>query len=244
MKCVILQPSYIPWRGYFHQIQKADVFVFYDDVQYDKGGWRNRNRLKLPKGSQWLTIPVLSGGAVSNQTPINEIRIEWSHNWSRKHWETIRQSYSKAPYFGCYRDLLEGFYARHDDFLADFTIETTIALARELRIERTRFERSSNLPVEGRKTDRLVSILRHLGATHYISGPSAKDYIEEEKLGAAGIGLEYMDYDYPEYPQLYPPFDPQVSVIDLLLMLGPEAPKAIWATDADAPATAAKPRAD
>ena len=174
--------------------------------------------------------------------PINTIRIDWEQPWAKKHWESIRHAYSKSPYFGRYRELLEGFYARRDEFLADFTIATTIALAGELGIERTRFERSSSLPAEGRKTDRLVSILRHLGATHYISGPSAKDYIEEEKLGAVGINLEYMVYDYPEYPQLYPPFDPQVSVIDLLLMLGPEAPKAIWGTEADAPATIAEPR--
>src|SRR5512144_2053160 len=105
MKCVILQPSYIPWRGYFHQIYKADVFVFYDDVQYDRRGWRNRNRIKRPGGSDWLTIPVLNKGSRSNEMPINKIRIDWEQPWTKRHWESIRHSYSKSPYFGRYRHL-------------------------------------------------------------------------------------------------------------------------------------------
>ena len=224
MKCVILQPSYIPWRGFFHQVYKADLFVFYDDVQYDKRGWRNRNRIKTPTGPAWLTIPVLAKGAQTEHIPIHEIRICWDEPWNRAHWKSIQMAYAKAPFFKSYAALLEEHYAAHPDFLADFTIDLTIALARALGISHTRFERSSQIMgVEGAKTDRLIAVLQKVGATHYISGPSARDYIEDEKFAAAGITVEYMAYDYPEYPQLYPPFEPQVSILDPLFMLGPAA---------------------
>ena len=223
MKCVILQPSYVPWRGFFDLIRQADVFVFYDDVQYDKHGWRNRNQLKTPQGKQWLTIPVSAKGAVTEHVAINEVPIIWNKAWNKEHSKTLRQHYGKAPYYKAYEPLLEEFYARHDTLLADFTIDFTIALARALHIEHTQFVRSSTLGVSGTKTDRIIAVLQKLGVDHYISGPSARDYIETEKFDAAGIRLEYVKYDYPEYPQLYPPFDPAVSVLDLLFMTGNRA---------------------
>jgi hypothetical protein len=225
MNCVILQPSYIPWRGYFHQIAKADVFVFYDDVQFDKRGWRNRNQIKTPRGLQWLTIPVYSKGAQTEHIPINQIKIVWDSSWNMGHWKAIQMAYSKAPYFETYAPMLEGFYNQSPEYLADFTIETTIALARALGINQTKFLRSSELNASGQKTDRLIQVLSAVGATHYISGPSAQDYIENDKFKEAGITLEYMVYNYPEYTQLYPPFEPQVSVLDLLFMTGPDAIK-------------------
>ncbi|MDZ4159037.1 MAG: WbqC family protein, partial [Anaerolineaceae bacterium] len=211
MNCVILQPSYIPWRGYFHQIALADVFVFYDDVKYDKNGWRNRNRIKTPTGSSWLSIPVLTKGVETNKTPINQIRIDWSTDWAQKHWNALSTVYAKAPYYKYYSPLLQPFYQSHPDHLADFTIELTIFIARQLGITHTQFLRSSQLaPVSGVKTERLINILSLLGATHYISGPSARDYIKPDLFTAAGIQLTYVQYEYPEYPQLYPPYDPQV----------------------------------
>lgn len=229
MNCVILQPSYIPWRGFFHQIARADVFVFYDDVQYDKSGWRNRNRVKTAHGTTWLTIPTNNRGSITHRRPINDIPIAWGQeDWSQKHWSKLRESYARAPHFARYAPLVESFYTRRDALLADFTIDTTVALARELGIEHTRFVRSSTLGAEGAKTDRLIDVLRRVGATHYISGPSARDYIEQDKFDAAGIGLEYMTYDYPPYPQLHGEFDPFVSVLDLMFMVGPDAPRYIW----------------
>lgn len=226
MISVILQPSYIPWRGYFHQIARADLFIFYDDVQYDKHGWRNRNQIKTSQGKQWLTIPVHSGGVTVEGTPINRMRIDWSKPWAKNHWKALTFAYAKAPYFQNYAPLLEPFYQRHDELLADFTIDLTVALAHALGISHTRFMRSSEISgVDGQKTDRLIQILTGVGTTHYISGPSARDYIEQDKFDAAGISLEYMVYDYPQYAQLYPPFEPQVSALDLLFMTGPDAPK-------------------
>ena len=223
MNVVILQPSYIPWRGYFGQIRRADLFIFYDDVQYDKHGWRNRNQIKTAQGKQWLTIPVHSRG-VTEGIPIKDVRIDWSKPWGKTHLKAVTFAYSKAPHFKDYLPLLESFYNRRDDCLADFTVETTVLLSRELGITSTRFLRSSELPgIHGVKTDRLIQILKQVGAEHYISGPSARDYIEEEKFTEAGITLEYMEYNDPEYPQLYPPYDPYVTVLDLLFMTGKSA---------------------
>jgi hypothetical protein len=223
MNCVILQPSYIPWRGYFHQISKADLFIFYDDVQYDKHGWRNRNQIKTSQGKQWLTIPVHSAGVTAG-IPIHQVQIDWQTPWAQNHLKTLKFAYARAPYFQTYCPLLESFYARRDVFIADFTIATTTMLTRELGITQTQFMRSSEIPgIQGQRTDRLVQILKHVGATHYVSGPSARDYIERDKFDVAGITLEYMAYDYAEYPQLHLPYDPQVSILDLLFMTGPDA---------------------
>lgn len=223
MNAVILQPSYIPWRGYFHQIAKADLFIFYDDVQYDKRGWRNRNRIKTPNGTRWLTIPVHSKGAQIESIPICDIKISWEKNWAQDHWRTIQTSYAHAPFFSTYRSIIERFYQQQPEFLADFTIDTTMQLTRLLGNDKTQFLRSSSLKVSGTKTDRLLAVLKAVGATHYISGPSARDYIDNNKFVEAGISLEYMQYDYQPYDQLYPPFDPQVSILDLLFMTGPNA---------------------
>ncbi len=224
MKCVILQPSYIPWRGVFEQIYEADLFIFYDDVQYDKRGWRNRNLIKTPNGPLWLTIPVYSHGAQVEHTPINQIGICWDEAWNQKHWKSIQTSYSRAPFFSKLAPLLEEKYASHPILLADFTVDLTIALANELGISHTRFMRSSHLEgIQGTKTDRLLAILQRVGATQYISGPSARDYIDFEKFRQASISLEFMEYGYPEYPQLYPPYEAQVSILDLMFMTGPQA---------------------
>ncbi len=233
MNCVILQPSYIPWRGFFHQIEKADVFVFYDDVQFDKNGWRNRNRIKTSQGPVWLTIPIHSQGL---STPINEIQICWKNDWTRKHWRTLQQHYRQAPFFERYKPLLDSLFSRRDTLLAEFVIGFTVALAGELGLRRTEFIRSSSLGAIGSKTDRVLSILGKVGSTHYITGPSARAYIEAERFADAGITLEFMNYNYPEYPQLFPPYDAQLSILDLLFMTGPDAPRLIWDTTA-APAT-------
>lgn len=231
MNCVILQPSYIPWRGHFHQIQRADVFVFLDDVQYDRRGWRNRNRIKTANGSQWLTIPVLAKGAATTNIAIRDIYIAWDRPWHRKHWTALEMSYQRAPHFRTYRELLEPCYRAHPDRLADFTIALTMKIAEALGLRGRRFLRSSELRTRGHKTDRLVEILTRVGASHYVTGPSARGYLDEDKLTRAGVTLEYMTYDYPEYHQLHPPYDPQVSIVDLLFMQGPDAGRLIWGED-------------
>lgn len=223
MKVVILQPSYIPWRGVFDQIRQADLFIFYDDVQYDKHGWRNRNQIKTAQGKQWLTIPVHTKG-VTGGVPIKDIRIDWSKPWTKDHMKALTFAYAKTPYFSSYIPWLNSIYERRDEFLADFTIWLTIEVARKMGIEHTRFVRSSEITgIDGQKTDRLINILKHVGAEHYLSGPSARDYIEQEKFDAAGIPLSYVEYDYKPYPQLYPPFDSFVTILDLMFMTGGNA---------------------
>lgn len=223
MIAVILQPSYIPWRGYFDQVRRADSFIFYDDVQYDKHGWRNRNQIKTANGMQWLTIPVHSAG-VTGGIPIREVRIDWSKAWPKNHLKALTTAYSKAPFFRDHRPLLDSIYGRQDQFIADFTIATTKEIAAELRLHGRQFLRSSEMTgITGKKTDRLIQILQRVGASHYVSGPAARGYIEAEAFAEAGITLEYMQYDYPEYRQLYPPFEPKVSVLDLLFMTGDKA---------------------
>ncbi|MGE5181461.1 MAG: WbqC family protein [Acidobacteriota bacterium] len=225
---VILQPSYIPWRGYFDLIHRADVFVFYDDVQYDKHGWRNRNRIKTASGPQWLTIPVHSKRNVTDGLLLSETRIAWNQDWPRKHLAALRQAYARAPHFRDYAALLEQLFAARPERLVDFTIESTLVLAKALGITHTRFVRSSELRVSGARTERLVDILRAVGATQYLSGPSAKAYIDDNVFAAANIGLDYIVYDYSPYEQLHPPYDPQVSVLDLMFMTGRDAPDHIW----------------
>ncbi|NQT92624.1 MAG: WbqC family protein [Lentisphaerae bacterium] len=142
----------------------------------------------------------------------------------------IMLNYSKAPFFKTYAPLLEELYARRDEYLADFTIDMTIALSGALGIRDTTFVRSSRLGVTGTKTGRLLEILKALGADHYVAGASSKTYLEEDRLAQEGITFEYAPTQYPEYPQMHPPFDGFLSVIDLLFATGPEAGKYIWAT--------------
>jgi hypothetical protein len=226
MKCAIIQPSYLPWRGYFHQIQKADVFVFYDDVQYDKHGWRNRNRIKTAAGPRWLTVPVTARGNVITGLPIHEVRIA-GDRWVAKHLATLRQAYARAPNIDRCLSLLEPHLSRGQTHLADLTIGLTIVLAEELGVRRE-FVRSSELRVAGERMDRLMAVLDRVGASHYISGPAARAYLNDGRLNDSGISVEYMEYDYPEYAQLHPPYEPQVSVVDLLAMEGDRAPSLIW----------------
>ena len=164
MKCVILQPSYLPWRGYFHRIREADVFLFYEDVQYDKGGWRNRNRVKAPGGSQWSTIPFRHKGTPQLKTKIEEIEICWARDWPRKHAATLRHLYSGAPHFERYSGLLEGLPSSGPTRLADFTIESTRVLAEALGTGDMRFVRASSIP-----------------------RPSARSYLDGQRLEEAGI---------------------------------------------------------
>lgn len=225
MRAVVVQPCYLPWRGHFHLIEKCDIFVFYDDVQHTVRDWRTRNRIKTAHGSHWITVPVLSKHRRSQR--IMDVEIDNSQPWRHDHWKTIRLAYSKAPYFSKYAEILESTYAREWTSLCELDIHLTIELCRALGIQRN-FVRSSQTKTEGVKTERLVNICKAVGADHYISGPTAKAYLDETLLQEAGITTEYMVYNYPPYPQLYGNFDPFVSVIDLLFNCGPASPDYIW----------------
>lgn len=231
VRCAIVQPSYIPWRGYFDLIRRVDLFVFYDDVQYDRRGWRNRNRIKTSQGTRWLTIPVHARGAQVEGVPIHRIRMA-GDQWPREHLQALRRAYGKAPHFAEYEEWLERVYTAPPALLADFTIALTQDVASFLGIG-TRFIRSSELGASGAKTDRLLDVLQKAGATHYLSGPSARAYLDEDQFASAGVVLEWMEYRYSDYPQLHPPFDQHVSVLDLLFMTGSRAADFLFETTSD-----------
>jgi hypothetical protein len=218
---VVVQSNYIPWKGYFDLINWADEFILFDDRQYTRRDWRNRNRIKTPRGPAWLTIPVQVKGRYLQR--IDETRIA-PLDWPRQHWETIQHSYSRAQYFADYRDFFEELYlGTCEDYLSRVNHRFLRAVCDLLGI-RTRITWSSDYEAAGDKTERLVELCRQAGATEYLSGPSARAYLEEDRFHAAGITLRYADYGgYPEYSQLYPPFDHYVSVLDLLFNEGPEA---------------------
>jgi WbqC-like protein family len=219
----IVQSCYIPWKGYFDLINLVDEFVLYDDRQYTRRDWRNRNRIKTPQGSQWLTIPVAVKGRYDQR--IDETRIS-DPDWAELHWKTLTHNYASAPFFDDYRDRLEALYRSADDPMLSTVSRLFLEeLCTILGIDTT-ISWSTDYEAEGAKTERLVSLCRAAGATHYLSGPRAREYIDETLFDEAGIELGYMDYSgYPEYPQLYPPFDHAVTVLDLMLNTGPDAPR-------------------
>jgi hypothetical protein len=226
MKGVILQPNYVPWRGYFDLINRADIFVFLDDVQYTERDWRNRNAVRHEKGLRWITVPVITKGLRGQL--IKDAQIDNSIPWKDTHWAMLKHCYSRAKYFENYKSEFENLYCRNWDKLSDLDIEFTIAICRLLSIGHTRFVRSSSLCVEGKKTERLVNICRKLGITTYISGPSGSNYIENDLFERNGIQLLYHHYNYPPYKQLYEPFEPNVTILDLLFNCGNNGPDFIW----------------
>lgn len=228
MTAVITQSNYIPWKGYFDAIATADIFVLYDDMQYTRRDWRNRNKIKTAQGVQWLTIPV----EVKNKfhQKINETRIS-DPKWGRDHWETIRHAYAKAPYFNQYRDLFESLYLNAEEkYLSEVNFKFLSACCEVLNIK-PHFRWSSEFELKGEKSERLLNLCLDLNATEYYSGPAAKDYLDTSLFEGKGVKVNWFDYsDYPEYKQLHGEFDHAVSIIDLIFNTGPEATKYLKST--------------
>lgn len=222
---VISQSNYIPWKGYFDLIHDADLFVFYDDVQFTKNDWRNRNKLKGQSGVTWITIPV---GTNLNRL-ISEV-VPSDTFWQIKHWKLICHLYGKAPYFPLYKDFFEEVYCGRTWSNLSKLNQTLIKyVSKEYLGINTRFMQSSDLPNEGKKQERLLKMLTALGTNVYVSGPSASAYIDPESFKALNIELVWKDYSgYPEYSQFHPPFCHDVSILDLLFHTGPDAPYYIW----------------
>lgn len=217
---VVLQPSYLPWLGYFDQMRKADVFVWYDDVQFDKHGWRNRNRIIGPKGPLWLTVPVLHSGRALQS--INSVEIDNRQSWSQKHLRSVEQIYARAPFRAPVVARLAEILHQPWKHLVDLNIATTEWLANEFAIETPR-HRVSQLAVEGDRNARLINLCRLFHATRYISGDAARAYLEVDRFAAAGIKVEWHSYQHPQYPQLHGNFVSHLSALDLLLNVGPAA---------------------
>jgi hypothetical protein len=224
-KVAINQSNYVPWKGYFDLIHDVDIFVFYDDVQFTKNDWRNRNRVKGANGTHWITIPVGDDWRRS----IRDVEIR-DHHWQVKHWKTLSQLYGKTPHFKEYRAFLEHLYLdvqwNNLSQLNQHLIET---IAREFLRIQTAFLHSSDLPRQGVKQDAVISLLKAVDADLYVSGPAAQAYLQRERFEAEDIQLVWKDYSgYPDYPQIHPPFEHRVTILDLLFHTGRDAPYFIW----------------
>jgi hypothetical protein len=220
---IITQSNYIPWKGYFDSMKLVDEVILYDDMQYTKRDWRNRNQIKTPQGLIWLTIPVEVKGKFFQS--IKDTKIS-EKNWNEKHWKTISANYAKAPYFKLYKEFFQDLYLNcNETYLSLINFRFLSAINNILSIKTPIYFSSDFRLVEG-KTERLVDLCIQRKATDYYTGPAAKNYIDEEMFAASGIKVHYLDYSgYLEYSQLYPPFTHNVSVLDLLLNTGNEAHK-------------------
>ena len=221
-RIAILQSNYIPWKGYFDLINMVDEFILFDDVQYTKNDWRNRNKIKTRSGVSWLTIPVEK----NNLTQLIKDTKVSSPIWQKKHWKTISQNYSKSKYFNDYKDLFEDLYLNtHENYLSEINYKFIKAICNMLDIE-TKIRFSNEFTLEKGKTKRLLEICKQCNANTYLSGASAKSYFDLNLAAKENIKIEWMDYSYSkEYKQLFAPFEHEVSIIDLIFNMGKDAKK-------------------
>jgi hypothetical protein len=219
-RIAILQSNYIPWKGYFDIVNSVDEFIFYDDLQYTKNDWRNRNLIKTEKGPKWLTIPC----GINLNRMICEVRLR-DDMWQRKHWEQICKYYCKTKYWDLYKDFFEEIYLnRKWSYLSELNQMLIKRIGQEILGIKTLFRDSREFNLINKKGDRVLELVKKADATSYFSGPSAKNYLSEKIFKEAGIPIVWMDYsDYPEYEQLFPPFDHRVSIIDLIFNEGPDS---------------------
>ena len=221
-KVAILQSNYIPWKGYFDMVAAVDEFILYDDMQYTRRDWRNRNQIKTPQGIQWLTVPVLVKGKYHQK--IYETEID-GVDWARAHWKAFAQNYRRAA---CYEEIaswleplyVDGKYSNISQLNRVF-IE---AVCSYLKIK-TIIKESRDYSLSEGRNERLADICLQAGGSEYISGPSAKGYVDEEVFAEKGIKLTWFDYNcYPEYPQCWRGFAHGVTIFDLLFNCGQDAP--------------------
>jgi len=218
-RVAILQSNYIPWKGYFDMIAMVDEFIFYDEVQFTKNDWRNRNRIKTQAGVQWITIPVYH--TISDR--ICDVKISQPH-WAVKHWKTLQTNYAKAPEFKESGSIFREIYANLTSASLSETNYTLISAITHYLGIKTKLSRSSDYQYEGDRSERLLSLCKAAGANSYLSGPAAQSYLDIGLFQSAGIEVKWMDYGgYAEYPQLFPHFEHFVSILDLIFNMGKKA---------------------
>ncbi len=213
------QPQYLPWLGYFDKIRRSDIFVFLDNVQFKKNEWQNRNKIKTDKRWQWLTIPVI------HRFPqkINEVKINNTVAWKKKHLNALYNHYSKTKYFKKYIPFFEKTFNREWENLVDLNIHMIAYLTEALEIRTKKFLRSSELRLREESTERLIDICKQLNADAYLSGKDGANYMNTELFEKEGIEIIYQEYKHPIYPQIYGDFEPFMSVLDLLFNCGPDS---------------------
>lgn len=222
-RVAILQSNYIPWKGYFDIINSVDEFILYDDTQYTTRDWRNRNKIKTSQGAQWLTVPVKVG---SRAQLIRETSTAPDYFWRPKHAKTIMLAYGRSRYFPDFWPAIESLYVGSDESLLSKINFGFITVINQILGIRTRLTWSSDYQLVGDRSERLANICKQADADEYITGPSALDYMKHADFQSFGINVKKADYTgYPEYTQLYPPFEHAVSILDLIFNEGPDARK-------------------
>ena len=224
-RVAIVQSNYVPWRGYFDLIASVDEFIVLDDVQYTRRDWRNRNKIKTQGGTRWLSIPVEVSGRYTQ--PICETRIA-DPGWSRSHWDLVRSTYASSPAFDVHADFIRDLYeSAPGPFLSDINRHFLEKINEVLGID-TPLVDSRVYGAQGTKDERLLDLCLKAGAGEYVSGPSAQSYLNEQRFEAAGVRVAWFEYGpYPEYDQVHPPFVSQVSILDVLLSGGADAPSLV-----------------
>ena len=219
----ILQSNYIPWKGYLSLIDLVDEFVILDDVQFTKNDWRNRNRIKTKNGTQWLTIPVHHERL---DQKISDVKVA-DRRWARKHWTAWDQNYSKAPHFDEYAAVIEESYKKAGelDSLSEINVLFLRKLCEIFGID-TKISSSTDYGSSDDRIERLLNICSQSGASHYVSGPAAKSYLDTSVFNANGVTVQWMDYSgFPAYGHTIPPFEHPVSMLDLLFHVGSQRPQ-------------------
>ena len=204
-KVAILQSNYIPWKGYFDMIASVDEFIIYDDVQFTKNDWRNRNKIKTNTGVQWISIPVRHERL---DQKISETKVS-DRRWADKHWKTIKQNYSRADGFSIYASVIADTYqqAAELDYLSDINLLFIRTICKLANIQ-TAIKLCTDYELTGDRVARLVNLCQQASANVYVSGPAAKTYLDEDVFSKSDIVVNWMDYsDYRVYSQLYPPFE-------------------------------------
>ena len=221
-RAVILQPGFIPWFGFFELMNKCDIFVFLDDVQYTKRDWRSRNKIKTSSGTAWLTLPVKTKGRFTQL--LKNTEIDNNQNWAKNHMETIKMNYSRAPFFDSLYPKLEEIYNCDWKFLYDIDIAFIKLLLDKLGLKRKLLRSSeTEIPVEKNAKDRIIKICAAVGATHYYNGSAGKAIYDYKSFEKNNIVLEFQEYNHPIYQQLWGDFVPYLSVIDLIFNHGPKS---------------------
>jgi len=222
-KIAILQSNYIPWKGYFDLINLVDEFILFDDMQYTRRDWRNRNKINTAQGLKWLSIAVDVKGKYHQK--INETKISEA-GWGQKHWQTIQQVYGKAPCFKENKEAFESLYlSSQSEYLSEINFKFITLINEILGIE-TKIRWSTEFDLIEGQTEKLLGICQQADADVYLSGPAARGYFDESLAEKMGIEMEWMDYSgYPEYAQLHTPFEHGVTILDLIFNEGINAPK-------------------